>query len=155
MALNIRPKTTVKLRAQAECPSHSLSQVAVRDLVFAIDEPTERGGTNQGPTPTDTALAALIGCTNVIGNKCAKSLGIEIGHLNISATCEFDRRGVTLQEEINVPFSRIDLHIETDRAVAAEDLARLQEEVAKFCPLSKLFRQAGTVIEETWTSTHD
>ena len=155
MALNIRPKTTVKLRAQAECPSHSLSQVAVRDLVFAIDEPTERGGTNQGPTPTDTALAALIGCTNVIGNKCAKSLGIEIGHLNISATCEFDRRGVTLQEEINVPFSRIELHIETDRAVAAEDLARLQVEVAKFCPLSKLFRQAGTVIEETWTSTHD
>lgn len=155
MALNIRPKTTVKLRAQAECPSHSLAQVAVRDLVFAIDEPTERGGTNQGPTPTDTALAALIGCTNVIGNKCAKSLGIEIGHLNISATCEFDRRGVTLQEEIDVPFTRIDLHIETDRAVAAEDLARLQAEVAKFCPLSKLFRQAGTVIDETWTSTHD
>ena len=80
MALNIRPKTTVKLKATAECPSHSLSEVAVRDLVFAIDEPIERDGTNKGPTPTDTAIAALIGCTNVIGHKCANSLGIDIGH---------------------------------------------------------------------------
>ena len=95
MALNTKPKTTVKLRAKAECPSHSLANVAVRDLVFAIDEPTERGGTNMGPTPTDTALAALIGCTNVIGHKCAASLGLEIGNLTISATCDFDRRGVT------------------------------------------------------------
>ncbi|MEO1398278.1 MAG: OsmC family peroxiredoxin, partial [Pseudomonadota bacterium] len=82
--------TTVKLRANAECPSHSLSHVAIRDLKVAIDEPTERGGTNLGPTPTDTALAALIGCTNVIGHKCAASLGIETGHLTISAVCEFE-----------------------------------------------------------------
>ena len=59
--VNIRPKTTVKLKAEADCPSHSLSEISVRDLTFAIDEPVERGGTNTGPTPTDTALAALIG----------------------------------------------------------------------------------------------
>lgn len=152
MAINIRPKTTVKLRAAAECPSHSLTNVSVRDLVFAIDEPTERGGTNLGPTPTDTALAALIGCTNVIGNKCASSLGIEVGHLTISATCDFDRRGVTLQEEVNVPFARIELKVQTELPVSDSDLQRLTSEVAKFCPLSKLFKQAGTIIDEEWTS---
>lgn len=47
----IKPKTVVTLKAQAECPSHSRSDVAIRDLHFAIDEPTERGGTNAGPTP--------------------------------------------------------------------------------------------------------
>ncbi|MEM8748850.1 MAG: OsmC family protein [Pseudomonadota bacterium] len=155
MTVNLRPKTTVKLRAKAECPSHSLASVEVRDLVFAIDEPVERGGTNQGPTPTDTALAALIGCTNVIGHKCANSLGINIGHLTISATCEFDRRGVTLQEEIDVPFVRIELNVQTQNAVSDDDLGRLQAEVAKFCPLSKLFRQAGTIIDETWTAMPD
>ncbi len=152
MALNIRPKTTVKLKAEAHCPSHSLSQVAVRDLVFAIDEPIERDGTNTGPTPTDTALAALIGCTNVIGHKCAASLGINIGHLNISAVCDFDRRGVTLQEEIEIPFTKVILKIETGETVSQSDLDRLSAEVAKFCPLSKLFRQAGTVIDEEWVS---
>ena len=150
--MNIRPKTTVKLRAEADCPSHSLANVRVRDLTFAIDEPTERGGTNLGPTPTDTALSALIGCTNVIGHKCANKLGIDIGHLKISAVCEFDRRGVTLEEEIDVPFSKIQLNIETSAEVSQDDLDRLAAEVAKFCPLSKLFKQAGTVIDENWAS---
>ena len=152
MALNIRPKTTVKLKAEAQCPSHSLSEVAVRDLVFNIDEPIEREGTNKGPTPTDTAIAALIGCTNVIGHKCANSLGINIGHLSISAVADFDRRGVTLSEEIDVPFTQIALKIETGEVVSQGDLDRLAAEVAKFCPLSKLFRQAGTVINEEWVS---
>ena len=150
MALNVRPKTKVTLRADAECPSHSLAQVKIRDLNFAIDEPTERGGTNLGPTPTDTALAALIGCTNVIGHKCAKALGVDIGHLHVRASCEFDRRGVTLEEEIDVPFASIALRVECDGAATQADLDRVAQAVAKYCPLSKLFRQSGTTIEEEW-----
>lgn len=148
----IRMKTTVKLRAKAECPSHSLANISVRDLEFAIDEPTERGGTNLGPTPTDTALSALVGCTNVIGHKCASKLGIDIGQLNISAVCDFDRRGVTLEEEIDVPFQKVALKVEASNNVSADDLNRLAAEVSKFCPVSKLFRQAGTIIEEKWVS---
>ena len=146
----IRQKTTVQLAASAACPSHSLSQISIRDLLFAIDEPEARGGTNQGPTPTDTVLAALIGCTNVIGHKCAQSLGINIGHLEIDATCEFDRRGVTLAEEIDTPFRTITLTVRADGPVTAEQLDRVAEEVARYCPLSKLFRQAGTEIVESW-----
>lgn len=148
--VDLKPKTTVKLRSMAHCPSHSLSQISVRDLTFAIDEPVERGGTNNGPTPTDTAIAALVGCTNVIGNKCAESLGIDIGHLDISAVCDFDRRGVTLSEEIDVPFQRIVLTVEADGSADEMDLQRVATEVSKYCPLSKLFRQAGTEIEEIW-----
>lgn len=148
----VRMKTTVTLKAQATCPSHSLSNVSVRDLAFAIDEPTERGGTNLGPTPTDTALAALIGCTNVIGHKCAKKLGVDIGHLNISADCAFDRRGVTLSKEIDVPFQSIALHVEASGSASAADLARLADETEKFCPLSKLFRAAGTEITTHWST---
>ena len=148
-------KNTVKLRASAQCPTHSLSRVAVRDLEFCIDEPTDRGGSNHGPTPTDTALAALIGCTNVIGHKCAKNLGIDIGELHIEASCDFDRRGVTLQEEVAIPFSRITLDITTGNSVSADELAQLAADVSSFCPLSKLFRQAGTELEERWISGSD
>jgi putative redox protein len=150
--LNAVTKTTVKLRAEAHCPSHSLSHIEIRDVRFDIDEPTERGGTNLGPTPTDTALSALVGCTNVIGHKCAKKLGLDIGHLTISAVCDFDRRGVTLSEEIDVPFERIELKIVTSNALTDEQLGALADEVAKYCPLSKLFNQAGTEIHEEWLS---
>ena len=148
----VKVKNTVKLRASATCPSHSLSEVSIRDVVFAIDEPTERGGTNLGPTPTDAALAALIGCTNVIGHKCAAKLGINVGTLHIDASCDFDRRGVTLQEEVDVPFVHIDLTIKTSNPVSKDDLERLASDVSLYCPLSKLFRQAGTDIEESWVS---
>ncbi len=149
---NVKSKNTVTLRASAQCPSHSLANVSIRDVAFAIDEPVERGGSNLGPTPTDAALSALIGCTNVIGHKCAAKLGLDIGSLHIEASCDFDRRGVTLQEEVNVPFVRIDLNIKTENTISEDDLKRLAAEVSAYCPLSKLFRQAGTHIEESWIS---
>lgn len=148
----IRMKTEVKLRARADCPSHSRADVSIRDLVFAIDEPTERGGTNAGPAPTDTALAALIGCTNVIGHKCAQKLGIDIGQLDISADCDFDRRGVTLDQEIDVPFRRIDLQVRSHGTAGDNALQLVAAEVRKYCPLSKLFTAAGTEIHDVWQS---
>lgn len=150
LANQFKPNTTVKLRAQARCPSHSLSEITVRDLVSFIDEPTARGGTNKGMTPTDTALAALAGCINIIAHKCAERLMMDIGHLDIAVLCDFDRRGVTLSEEIDVPFQTILLRVEADGDVTNENLQRLAEETAKYCPLSKLFKQSGTLIEEEW-----
>lgn len=146
----IKMKTSVTLTAKADCPSHSLAEVGVRDLVQIIDEPTERGGTNKGFTPTDTALSALIGCTNVIGHKCADKLGVDIGHLQISAKCRFNRLGVTLAEEIDVPFEEIDLVVVADGGATHDELQQVATEVAKYCPLAKLFRGAGTVINEDW-----
>ncbi|WP_298355656.1 OsmC family protein [uncultured Litoreibacter sp.] len=148
--MGIKMKTTVTLSASADCPSHSLSEVSVRDLTQMIDEPNERGGSNKGFTPTDTALSALIGCTNVIGHKCAKKLGVDIGHLKISAQCTFNRLGVTLAEEIDVPFEAIELTVVADGPATQDELDSVAQEVAKYCPLSKLFRQAGTEIKEDW-----
>jgi uncharacterized OsmC-like protein len=146
----IRAKTKVKTRLKAVCPSHARSDISIRDLMVTIDEPAERGGTNLGASPTETALAALIGCTNVIGHKCAARLGLDIGHLHISVVCDFNRLGVTLAEEIDVPFERIELTVEADGDVSNADLAQLSAEVAKYCPLAKLFGRAGTEIVETW-----
>ena len=148
----IKMKTTVKLRAKADCPSHAKSDITIRDLNFAIDEPTERGGTNLGPTPTDTVIAALIGCTNVIGHKCAGKLGVDIGHLKIDAICDFDRRGVTLEEEIEVPFEALTLKVVSDGTASDEELQAVAVEVAKFCPLSKLFENGGTALTVTWSN---
>ena len=146
----IKMKTSVTLTAKADCPSHSLAEVAVRDLTQMIDEPVERGGSNKGFTPTDTALSALIGCTNVIGHKCATKLGIDIGHLQISAKCRFNRLGVTLAEEIDVPFEQIDLVVISEGTATQDELNAVAAEVAKYCPLAKLFRGGGTVINEDW-----
>ena len=146
----IRMKTSVTLSVDAICSSHSVAHVRTRDLAAIIDEPIERHGTNLGFTPTDTAISALAGCTNTIGHKCATKLGVDIGNLNISVKCRFNRLGVTLQDEIDVPFEEIDLTVVSDGSATQEELNQVAAEVAKFCPLAKLFRQAGTIINEDW-----
>ena len=146
----IRQKTTVKQRLEADCPSHSRTDVKVRDLSFTIDEPLERDGPNMGPAPTETALAALAGCTNTIANKVAHKLGLDVSNLHVSIVADFDRRGVTLTEEIDVPYEKIELRVELDTTAGQAEIDQLATEVAKYCPLSKIFRQAGTIIEEEW-----
>lgn len=147
----IKQKTTINATIKSENPSHSLSKCSVRDVDLTIDEPIERGGTNLGPSPTETAVAALIGCTNVIANKCAEKLGIDIGHLVIDATYSFDRRGVMLQEEVDIPFPKIVLNITADGPATEAELENVSRELNRFCPVAKVFRQAGTEIEENWS----
>lgn len=146
----IKMKTSVTLAIDATCHGHSIAQVRTRNLTQIIDEPLERHGTNLGFTPTDTALSALAGCTNTIGHKCAAKLGVDIGNLEISVKCRFNRLGVTLAEEVAVPFEEIDLVVTASGSATQAELDAVAAEVTKFCPLSKLFRGAGTVINERW-----
>lgn len=147
----VKLKSTVTLRAKAQCPSHARTDIKIRDLNFTVDEPVVRGGTNAGPTPTDTAIAALVARTTVIGSRSAASLGVDFGHSTIGAVCEFDRRGVTLEEEIDVPFGSITLDVRADGPADQTALDRIAQETEKFCPLSKLFQQAGTKLEVNWS----
>ena len=146
----IKMKTTVTMTVEADCMSHSLAKVTTRDLSLLIDEPKERHGTNLGFAPTETALAALAGCTNTIGQKCAAKLGVDIGNLHITVKCRFNRLGVTLAEDIDCPFEEIDLTIIADGPVSEEELTQVAAETAKYCPLAKLYRGAGTIINEDW-----
>ena len=109
-----------------------------------------RGGTNMGPSPTETALSALAGCINVIGHKCASALGVDIGQLMIDAECQFDRRGVILESEIDVPYRSVAVTVRANGSAVQEALTRVGVETEKYCPLSKLFRSAGTEVEVTW-----
>ncbi|MEQ8709814.1 MAG: OsmC family protein [Rhodospirillales bacterium] len=146
----IRQKTNVKLTVRANCPTHARAELQVRDVAFTIDEPVERGGTNTGPSPTENAIASLVGCTNVISHKCAAALGVDLGHLTITAVYELDRRGVTLQEEIEIPFKRVELTMLYDGSASEEDVSRVAADTAKYCALAKLFRNAGTDVVEVW-----
>ena len=146
----IKMKTVVTYRAKATCPTHARTEIPVRDLSVVIDEPVERGGTNLGPTPTETAMTALIACTNVIGHKNASRLGIDLGEVTIDADCKFDRRGVLMEEEIAVPFPEITLTLNCNTPASQEELDLVGVETAKYCAIAKLFESAGTNLTVNW-----
>lgn len=149
--VNIRPKSRVRMQMQSTAGSHSRTDVEVRDVASVIDEPLERGGTNQGLSPTETMMAALLGCTNVITHKVAAANGVDIQAMDIRLEADFDRRGVLLQQEVDVPFPKVTLHIDVTTEADEASLETIRQQLGMFCPVSKVIRQSGSVVEEIWT----
>ncbi len=152
MAMKVKPVVTY--RTTAQCSTHARTEIPIRDLDVVVDEPVERGGTNLGPSPTETAMAALIACTNVIGHKNAHRLGVDLGTVTIDAKCRLDRRGVLMEEEIDVPFPEIELTVNCETPASQEELTRVGEETAKYCAIAKLFEAAGTDLTVNWVKTN-
>jgi len=149
----IRPKTVVDMLMQAKAISHARTDISVRDVSSTIDEPEARGGTNQGLTPTETMIASLVGCTNVITQRIAHQKGVTIGSMNVDAHAKFDRRGVSLEEEIDVPFPEVTLTIDIQSDASAGQLEEIKRDLQKFCPIAKVVRGAGTQIHEQWNAS--
>ena len=63
---------------------------------------------------------------------------------------DFDRRGVLLVEEVDVPFKAIRLDVTADGPASQDELDQVAAETAKFCAISKLYEQAGTDLTVTW-----
>ena len=150
----VKMKTVVTYRTTATATSHSRTDVPVRDLNVVIDEPVERGGTNMGPSPTEAAMTALIACTNVIGHKNAKRLGVDLGTVSIDADVKFDRRGVLMEEEIDTPFPAITLTVNCTTPASQEELSSVGVETAKYCAIAKLFEAAGTDLTVNWVKSN-
>ncbi len=147
----IRQKTVVQMKLEATGETHARSKVRARNVESIIDEPLERDGTNLGLTPTETLMASLIGCTNVITKRIAHHMGVETGEMNVSLTSDFDRRGVSLAEEIERPFSNIVMDIELATNATPEQMEDIKRDLAKFCPIAKVIRGSGVTITENWT----
>jgi putative redox protein len=146
----VREKMVVTQRIHGECPTHSRTEISTRDVKVIVDEPKERDGTNMGPSPTETVVAALIACTNVISHKCAQKHGVKFSAMSIDAEAAFDRRGTQLMEEIEVPFPKIRLIINVTTDGNDADMEKVKADLHRFCPVSKVIRNAGTQIEEVW-----
>jgi uncharacterized OsmC-like protein len=149
----IREKTAITMRMTGAVSSHSRTDVGIRGLTQVIDEPLERGGTNQGFSPTETFAASLIGCTNVISQKIAHKNGFELRVREIRLEAQFDRRGVTLAEDVTVPFPAMTLHIDAATDASEAQMDQLRAELAMYCPIAKLVRASGTVLTEVWHVT--
>jgi putative redox protein len=148
--MNVRPKTTVIQRVAGKAESHTRTELRTRDLIYLSDEPEERGGTNKGFAPTELMLAALVSCTNVISHKIARKHGIEIHDMQIRVDARFDRRGVTLEHEVDVPYPQLTLSIELTTEASDEQLDRLKLDLPRFCAVSKIVRESGTIIDTQW-----
>ena len=149
---NVRPKATITMQMAGTGQTHARSRIDVRDVFSVIDEPLVRGGSNLGLSPTETLMASLIGCTNVIAKRIAHGMGVEMGEMKVALGAQFDRRGTMLAEEVEQPFSDIVLDIEVATNATPEQLEAIKADLRKFCPIAKVIRGSGVSITENWTT---
>ena len=102
-------------------------------------------------SPTETLVSSLIGCTNVITHRIMKKMGFKIDSLNIKSKTIFNRDGVGLIQEVEVPFPEITLDIDISTDASENNLLEVQKQLAMYCPIAKVIRNAGTKINENWT----
>ena len=145
-----KTKPTLHMTMPATCVSGDRTDVVFRDKLLVIDEPTERGGSNLGLSPVEVAVGSLLGCTNVITHKLAKRHDVELADMHISADVTFDRRGAMLIEEVETPWQVITLHITARTSADENNIRKLKLDLPRFCPVSKLFANSGTKVEEVW-----
>ncbi|MGI9436030.1 MAG: OsmC family protein [Geminicoccaceae bacterium] len=148
--VQIKQKTVIEMKLGGAIETHARARVSVRDVEAVIDEPVARGGTNQGLSPTETMMASLIGCTNVISHRIAEHMGVEFKAMDIKFSAQFDRRGVMLEAEVEQPFSDIVMDIDVTTDATDEQMAKIKSDLGKFCPIAKVIRASGITITENW-----
>lgn len=145
-----RPKLVVRAVSGTN-DATTRTEIAVRDLpVFATDEPRSSGGTETGPTPLETVLAALVGCKSVMIHNVASAMDFDYEGVELEASGMIDLRGPKGVPGIRPYFESVDLTVTVYTAEPEDRLARLARNAEARCPVMNLLRDAGATVNATW-----
>jgi putative redox protein len=94
---------------------------------IVLDEPTEAGGADRGPSPTRTLAAALAACTAITTEMYAQRKGWELGEVEVEVEMEYGPAGVPKSFAVT-------LHL--PRRLSEEQVERLHA-IAVKCPVHR------------------
>ncbi|WP_413719329.1 OsmC family protein [Silicimonas sp. MF1-12-2] len=149
MAIKEKPIWTFRTLARQE--TRTKSRAWSRDVEMVIDEPIERGGTNEGPMPVEMVFAGLAGCTHVISNKLAKANDVVIEDMEIDIVTTMDSHGTRLIKPIDVPFPKVIINITATMSGHPENISEIVTKLKEHCALAMMLRQSGSEVIEHWT----
>lgn len=127
------------------------SVATARGIDAIIDEPIQRGGTDEGPMPVEYVFVGLLGCTHVISNKLAAANGITFTSMDIDIKVTMDSHGTRLIHPIDIPFPEVTLFITADYEGPQEGAMMVVKKLRHHCAVSMMLRQSGTKVVENWT----
>ena len=140
-------------RVRAANDAQSVVTVTSRDHEWLIDEPTEKGGTNRGPTPLESLLGSLVGCESVVLKLVAKAIGFDYSQLAIDCTGTADMRGARGVKGVRPYFTKVEMVIDITTGENDRRLDLLRRNVEQRCPVMNLFESAGVEMDVSWKVT--
>lgn len=118
----------------------------IRGHRIIIDQPTNAGGNDTGPTPLELLFASLAGCIGSIGRIVAMQKRIELRGLRIKVEGSLDTDGL-LGKPIDgrIGFEGITVSVDVDADMSAEEKEAFIHEVDRRCPVSENLMNATPV----------
>ncbi|MBK6659192.1 MAG: OsmC family protein [Proteobacteria bacterium] len=125
------------------------SEVSIRQHGLVIDEPTALGGTDSGPNPIETLLAALGACQEITYRAYATALGIALDSVSVRLSGDIDLRGFFgVDDKVRAGFQNIRGEVHITSSASAAELARLKAAVDSHCPVLDMLSQPVPVTLE-------
>src|SRR6184192_4911650 len=101
--------------------------VQVREHQFVVDEPTDQGGDDSGPSPLELLAASLASCTAITMEMYAQRKGWDVGGVEVQAEYTPAERGCP---------TRFSLTLRLPSDLTEEQVERLRVIAAK-CPVHR------------------
>ncbi len=114
----------IATRTSAETYTH---RVDIRQHRLAVDEPTDKGGEDEGPTPQELLAGSLAGCVAITIEMYARRKGWDLAELAVD--CQYE------QAERGQP-TAFTLTLRLPRGISPEQVERLSAIAAK-CPVHR------------------
>ena len=119
---------------------------------LVTDEPVSRGGTGSAPTPLETVVGALCGCSAVTFEREARELGLDYQGIDFDAAYRLDRRGLLGEAEVRPYFEGVDVDARVRTTAPSELLAQVVEITEHRCPVRNLLVDAGVALTINWSA---
>ncbi|WP_376877949.1 OsmC family protein [Albirhodobacter sp. R86504] len=146
----VKEKPIWKFSVNGRHNTSTQSVAEARGKSVIIDEPTQRGGTDEGPMPVEYVFMGLAGCTHVISNKLAAANDVTFTAMDIDISVTMDSHGTRLIHPIDVPFPSVTLTIKADYEGPRDGAVKVKETLRDYCAVSKMLQESGTEVVEHW-----
>ena len=140
------------VRADAKLVGDQRQEVRIKEHVLVCDEPSNLGGTDQGPNPLEFFMSAVGFCENVTFARYATLRGLEFDSLETSVRGHWDRRGQGELEGVDPVFK--DFVVET-RITSNAPLEKIREVTRKThmrCPMHASITKIGPVVDKLFVN---
>lgn len=131
----VKVSSTVKLTNR-----NYLAEAKMRNHFTVIDEPLDKGGDNNGPTPVEYLLTAIGGCVSMTLRMYAEQKKWDVGEITVNVI-----QKVTLTSE-GIKRSLIE-EISFEKEVTDAQKIRLLE-IAGKCPVAKMVKEETLITSK-------
>jgi len=113
----------------------------IREHKLCVDQPTNAGGENAGPTPLEYLFLALAGCIGTIGRIVARQKKIELRGMTVKVAGELDVEVLLgKHSDTRAGFTGVTVTAVIDADISKEEKEAFLHEVDRRCPVSENIR---------------